>query len=217
MLQIAWKDNALVLFLTTFYTGSESQQRLRRCPTSTQPRAREIKRFFAGEPVKTVEIPSIAADYNDHMNAVDIGDHLRSATGYKHRICRGGWQALAWNFLYDVSPVNSYLLQLRGEPIFRRCKSQLEWREQLIDELFEAYGKTGGSRQRYQAGDEVTLLSQHKFVQRGKKSRCLACQGISLESFGHKAHKSLLGPCLTMPSIAGKKPVKRVGAAMCVM
>lgn len=127
--------------------------------------------------VKTIKVPSIAADYNDHMNSVDISDQLRSTLGYDHRIRRGGWQAIAWTFLLDVILINSYILQLKGKPSWKSYNVQTSWRQQLIDALCERYGKTGGSRQRYRSGDEFTPLSQHNFVNRGKKSRCLACQG----------------------------------------
>lgn len=181
-----------MLFLTTYYTGQEYKLRLRRCPTGTDARTRPIKVYFAGKTEKEVEIPSIAADYNDLMNAVDIGDHLRSSLGYQHRIRRGGWQALAWTFLLDISLINSYILQLRGKPHWKPFTSQTKWRQQLVDELCRAYGMTGGSRQRFRAGDEFTPLSQHKHVKRGKKSRCLACQGHRVGEVRQKRHLGAL-------------------------
>ena len=60
-----------MLFLSTVYTGNEYEPRIRRRPTTTQPRARPILQIFSDKPVKTLEIPSIAAEYNDNMNAVD--------------------------------------------------------------------------------------------------------------------------------------------------
>lgn len=183
-----------MLFLTTHYTGHEYQQRERRLPTSTQPRSRAIKEFFGNEVVKEVPVPSVAADYNDLMNAVDIGDHLRSSLGFEHRICRGGWQALAWTFLLDIVLINSYILQLRGEPIWPRLASQVQWRQQLVDQLCEAYGKSGGSRQRFRAGDEFTPVSQHNHVNRGKCSRCLACQGHRVGQPRSQSSQKPLGP-----------------------
>jgi hypothetical protein len=186
-----------VLFLSTYYTGHEYQQRDRRRPTSTQPRARPIKRFFGDKVAKTVSIPSIAADYNDRMNAVDIGDHLRSSSGYDHRICRGGWQALAWTFLLDIALINSYILQHNGEPIFKRCESQAQRRGQLIDALCEAYGKTIEPATNLRRSHSINLPIEEK------AHVALPVRVIALGSHARRALKSPLGPCLKMPSIAG--------------
>ena len=86
--------------------------------------ARPIQRFFSGEPVKLISIPTIAASYNDEMNHVDRGDQRRSYLGYDHPIRRGAWQAIAWTFLLDVVLVNSFLLQLHGQPAWSRYTSQ---------------------------------------------------------------------------------------------
>ncbi|KAM4063426.1 hypothetical protein HRG_013949 [Hirsutella rhossiliensis] len=67
--QFAWKDNALVLFLSTVYSGEEFEQRIRRRPTTTQPRARPIQHEFGDEPVKELFVPSI-----DEARLVKIPD-----------------------------------------------------------------------------------------------------------------------------------------------
>ncbi|EGU75036.1 hypothetical protein FOXB_14453, partial [Fusarium oxysporum f. sp. conglutinans Fo5176] len=68
--QTIWKDNALVLFLSTVFTGVERVDRKRKRPTTDQPSARPIKRFFGAEPVKVISIPSIAAIYNSDRNGL---------------------------------------------------------------------------------------------------------------------------------------------------
>ncbi|KAJ3522867.1 hypothetical protein NM208_g12684 [Fusarium decemcellulare] len=47
--QIGYKDNALVLLLSTLYNGEEMPFRLRHQPTTTNLRAKQIKRFFGKE------------------------------------------------------------------------------------------------------------------------------------------------------------------------
>ncbi|KJZ68234.1 hypothetical protein HIM_12377 [Hirsutella minnesotensis 3608] len=84
--QFAWKDNALVLFLSTVYSGKEFEERIRRRPTTTQPRARPIQQKFGAEPVLRLPVPSIAAVYNDQMGGVDIDDQLRAGGGLDHRL-----------------------------------------------------------------------------------------------------------------------------------
>ncbi|RKK86525.1 hypothetical protein BFJ68_g17133 [Fusarium oxysporum] len=105
--QMAWKDNALVFLLSTVFTGEERCDRWRKRPSTKTLMARPIQRFFSGEPVKLISIPTIAASYNDEMNHVDRGDQRRSYLGYDHPIRRGTWQAIAWTFLLDVVLVNS--------------------------------------------------------------------------------------------------------------
>lgn len=191
--QIAWKDNALVLFLSTVFTGEETVPRLRKRPTTDQVRARPIQRFFGAEPVKLITIPSVAATYNDEMNAVDRGDQMRSYLGFEHRVRRGGWQALAWTFLLDIVVINSYFLQLKGRPNWKSYTSQKEWRGCLVDDLIKAYHQGSQSRQRFRAGDEFTPVPQHKYVSRGKKSDCLACQGVRLGEVRSRSARKPLG------------------------
>ncbi|KAG6024041.1 hypothetical protein E4U19_003988 [Claviceps sp. Clav32 group G5] len=47
--QRTWKDNALVLFMATFYSGLESQEVVRRRLSSPQPRAKQILAFYGDE------------------------------------------------------------------------------------------------------------------------------------------------------------------------
>ncbi|KAJ0128232.1 hypothetical protein HZ326_28670 [Fusarium oxysporum f. sp. albedinis] len=114
--QIIWKDNALVLFLSTVFTGVERVDRKRKRPTTDQPSARPIKRFFGAEPVKVISISSIAAIDNEQMNAVDQGDQRRAYWSPDRRVRRGIWKALAWDFLLEIALINSFILQLKGQP-----------------------------------------------------------------------------------------------------
>lgn len=152
--------------------------RKRKRPNTEQARARPIQHFFGDEAIKTFEIPSIAATSNDEMNHVDRGDQLRASRGYSHPIRRGPWQALAWTFLLDTAFINNYLLQLHGQPQWKKIRSQNEWRSRLVDDLILTYHQDSQSRKRFTVGDEKTAFDQHNHVNRGKCSPCLACQGI---------------------------------------
>lgn len=163
--------------LSTVFTGEEFEQRVRRRPTTKQPRARPIQQIFGDESVKILEVPSFGAAYNDFMGAVDVGDQLRASSSQDHRISVGNWQAIAWSFLLETAIINSYLLQKKSTN-WRPLESQKAWRQYLVDALFNEYGNTGSSRQRFRAGDTITPVAQHKSVRRGKKSACLACKGI---------------------------------------
>jgi hypothetical protein len=119
--QIAWKDNALVLFLTTVYDDSETVVCTKKRPTSSQRYSVPMKRFFGDEPVKEIPMPAVAADYNTYMNAVDIADHLRSNMRTEnHRQRRGPARALMWDFLTKTAVSNSVILQREGQPAWPR-------------------------------------------------------------------------------------------------
>ena len=109
-MQFAWKDNALVLFLST--TTSDPNIMViqnRKRPSLTSSSAKTARKPFGSEPRKDLPIPKFVDDYNHLMNQVDIADQLRSTNAGNRRIRRGGWHAL-WNFLFHVTIVNSYLL-----------------------------------------------------------------------------------------------------------
>lgn len=185
----------MVLFLSTVYKATEDEQveRIRKRPTTAQPRAKQIKRMFGSEPVKRVSIPAVGAVYNDKMGAVDIGDQLKESLGSDHRVRRGGWQAIAWHFLLETVLVNSFLLQLHGLPCGTQHKDQKAYRQRLLEELLERYAKTSQSRKRLRSGDEFTPYSQHKRVNRGKRGPCLACEGIMVGQQRKRKPRTALG------------------------
>uniref|UniRef100_A0A8H7K3B7 PiggyBac transposable element-derived protein domain-containing protein n=1 Tax=Bionectria ochroleuca TaxID=29856 RepID=A0A8H7K3B7_BIOOC len=184
--QIAWKDNALVLLLSTVYEGTEFTTRIRKRPTTTHARARAIKHFFGAESVKEARVLSAAADYNDHMGAVDRGDQLRQQEGLEHRICKGPWRALAWGFLLETALTNTFLLQKNGQPNWKPLRTLHEWREQVCSDLLREYGHKAGLRKLCRAGDTNTPSLQHKRVSRGKSSPCKGCQGVRVSEAGQK-------------------------------
>lgn len=144
--------------------------------------------MFGSDPVKRVSIPAVGAIYNDKIGAVDIGDQLKESLGMEHRVCRGGWQAIAWNFLLETILVNTFLLQLRSLPSPE--KSQRQWRQRLVDDLLQRYAKVSKSRKRLRPGDEYTPYSQHQHVKRGKEGPCLGCEGIVVGQQRSRAPKA---------------------------
>ena len=113
------------------------------------------------------------------MNHVDRGDQLRASLGYNHRIRRGPWQALAWTFLLEIALVNSYLLQLHGNPSWKRYKSQTAWRSCIVDALIAAFSPDYKGRKLYRSGHDNLSHPDHQLIYRGrtKNSRCHACLG----------------------------------------
>jgi hypothetical protein len=168
-----------VLFLSTVFEGPETVIRVRRRPNSSQPYSRSIKKKFGSKSVLQLALPSVAAYYNDRMNAVDIGDQLRSNMHDNHRQRGGPARVLTWSFLLATALANSFLLQRKGQPVWTPFKSQSRWQQALVDEIFLMYGPEGCSRQRNRIGNPTIPIDQHLRGQRGQ-SRCLACQGVQI-------------------------------------
>jgi hypothetical protein len=104
------------------------------------------------------------------------------------------WQAIAWTFLLDVALVNSFLLQLHGQPDGNRYENQKKWRERLYNEVFKAFHLQSQSWKLFRAGDEITPIAQHNFVRRGKNSEYLACQGLQLGQPRSRSSRKPLAP-----------------------
>ena len=188
--QFAWKDNALVLALSTVYSGNEYVVRNRRRPNAATAAGRAARQVFGNEPRKELRIPTFIDAYNHNMNGVDVGDQMRASLSADHRVRRGGWQALAWNYLLQVIAVNTYILQLQGQPKWKPFTSQLKWRQELSTQLIGTFGPQAHTRKRARAGmpldcrDESIPVEQHEKVSRGSSSPCVICGNSKRQALG---------------------------------
>ncbi|RKK06994.1 hypothetical protein BFJ66_g15075 [Fusarium oxysporum f. sp. cepae] len=68
--RIAWKDNSLVLFLSTVYSGADDQRtpKRRKKPADKWGQSKPIQETFGDATIKIISIPTISASYNDKMN-----------------------------------------------------------------------------------------------------------------------------------------------------
>ncbi|EGU87164.1 hypothetical protein FOXB_02318, partial [Fusarium oxysporum f. sp. conglutinans Fo5176] len=75
VLQIAWKDSSVVLFLSTVHSAAPLDRTLikRKLPAKrgTKAEAQRLQQVFNGDSFKMIPIPSVAAQYNVEMNHVD--------------------------------------------------------------------------------------------------------------------------------------------------
>ncbi|KNB04720.1 hypothetical protein FOXG_06758 [Fusarium oxysporum f. sp. lycopersici 4287] len=140
--KFSWKDNALVLFLTTVFREGNQVIRSRRWPAASSAANRAAREVFGSELGKDLRVPLGIDEHSHHTNGVDTGDQLRSYNQYSRPIRRGGWQSIAWNFLLEVILVNSFLLQIWGEPEWKAFESQYQWRRHLSAQLIQRFGSS---------------------------------------------------------------------------
>ena len=144
IMQFAFKDNALVLAMSTHFSGwVVSPWRERKRPASTSTSAKTARVPFGDQPLQMLQIPCLIDRYNHNMNGVDIGDQLRAEFTPDRRIRRGGHQALIYLFLLEVAITNTFLLQREGWPVASklRCTNQTTFRMALVKELLTQYGQ----------------------------------------------------------------------------
>ena len=68
---IAWKDNALVLFMSTVNDGKQMIEKMRKRPSETLTSAKTARAPFGNEAQKLLNIPEFDEIYNHEMGAVD--------------------------------------------------------------------------------------------------------------------------------------------------
>ena len=75
VLQLAWKDTQIVLFMTTLVDTHTTVSRPRKRPNKKD---KWIKQAFGDQPFKRLEIPDFINMYNHLMNGVDQADQIRT-------------------------------------------------------------------------------------------------------------------------------------------
>ena len=77
VVQFAWKDQNVVLFMSTVSDPRDTITRLRRRPGKTATNARTSRAVFGEMSIKALDIPAFIDMYNHYMNGVDNTDQLR--------------------------------------------------------------------------------------------------------------------------------------------
>ena len=108
VMEFAWKDQNVVLFMSTVSNGQKTVKRLRRRPAKTATNARTSRAVFGEMTTKELDIPEFINMYNHYMNGVDNADQLLCYYSTQ-RVHLKSWKPL-WHFLLDSTIVNSYLL-----------------------------------------------------------------------------------------------------------
>ena len=137
VMEFAWKDQNVVLFMTTIHTGKETVIKSRRRPAETSTNAKTSRAPFGDQAVKDMPIPEFIDMYNHHMNGVDQADQLRSYYNTQ-RTHNKTWKPL-WHFLLDTAVSNAYKIahSLGGKPYGgKNVASHKAFRIDLARELF---------------------------------------------------------------------------------
>ncbi|KAH7360062.1 hypothetical protein BKA65DRAFT_546797 [Rhexocercosporidium sp. MPI-PUGE-AT-0058] len=149
-----WNDNAPALFLCNYNDGSSTVKATRHRPSKTLTNAAAARAFFSGEHTKVIDEPLFAWLYNHFINAVDVGDQLKSYNSGERTIRRGGWQAI-WNWLLHTVLVNCYLLSIytTAEDHTKLSKEdrwtkQVIFRKKIMSAFLHAAGGNPGTRKR---------------------------------------------------------------------
>lgn len=91
-MQTAWKDNALVLFMSTIHKASFKETVVMqncKCPSKTLSAAKTAQAPFESQPRKVLPILKLVDDYNYYIGYVDQADQLCESEPSKCLVCRG--------------------------------------------------------------------------------------------------------------------------------
>jgi len=198
VLQAAWKDQNVVLFMTTVSNGVEKILRLRRRPPKTATNAKTSRIIFGDLPVLALLIPRFIDDYNHFMGGVDQADQLRSYYGTQ-RTHRKTWKPL-WHFLLDTTITNCFKIHTKPPPgatssTYKRY-TQKSFRTELAIALFDHSERLTKSTQApqqpltYHVTSDVPSEHRH-IVLSQKASACKPCLTTGRRPTAAKKRKPL--------------------------
>jgi hypothetical protein len=152
---IVWKDRRLVYLLTTHTSPAETTTIERRNKDGTT-----VHR----------SVPKAVADYNQHKSGVDTIDQLHSyyLIGRKSK---KWWPRLVW-WLIDMCIINAFSLYNQQQQV---KISQLEFRQQLMQQLVEVYGQQRTPLGRPPAEHGIALAKDHYPIKVSEARRCKQC------------------------------------------
>jgi hypothetical protein len=189
--EIAWRDNEIVLFLSSVYSAEETVTVMRRRPRNANSSHKRVARALFGDAYeKELPVPVAIDDYNHYMGAVDIGDQLRASYVWGHRWRRGPSKPLSWGFLLGTVIVNCYLLASKSGSFPKTNNGHLAWRNALVQQLFSRYSPDMQARHRARPGMFLDRRNRHVAAEnhvKGKRAVRAACKVCS--ALRHAAKK----------------------------
>lgn len=214
IIQFGWKDQTLVLFMSTVSDGLKEVVRWRRRPAASSTSAKTSRAPFGDQPIKELPIPEFIDQYNHFMNGVDQADQLRSYYTTQ-RIHIKNWKSL-WHFLLDTTIVNAYKIAVpsnnQSYPRIRKGSAHLAFRNDLAMGLFAHSERLDGSKPPAPTRTLQDLVvpapvDAHEFAGKltdGCPKDCLACRSAGRLNQDPKIKRKALGE-LNPNSLVGKK------------
>ena len=130
VLQLAWKDSQVVLFMTTIVEARTTVSRMRKRPNTKD---KWIKEEFGDQPFKRLEIPDFIDMYNHLMNSVDRADQIRTYYRTNRRNYRT-WKPL-WDYLFQTTICNAALIWINQGHSTKKKGGHLDFRKKLATQL----------------------------------------------------------------------------------
>jgi hypothetical protein len=130
VLQLAWKDSQVVLFMTTVVDARTTISRVRKRPNGGD---KWIKAEFGDQPFKSLNIPEFIDMYNHFMNSVDRADQIRTYYRTNRKTYRT-WKPL-WNYLFQTTICNAALIWMDQGHSTKKRGGHLQFRTKLASRL----------------------------------------------------------------------------------
>jgi hypothetical protein len=149
---IVWKDRRAVYLLSTY-----------KSPIETTFVSR------SGSSVQTA-VPTAVLDYNKYKGGVDTIDQMRESYSIGRK-SQKWWPSLVW-WLIDMCILNAYSLYNQQQQVKIR---QLEFRQQLMQQLVEIYGQQRSNIGRPSSISQQKQQQQHWPLRTNKERDCAYC------------------------------------------
>ena len=137
--QFAWKDQQMMLFISTIHDDQQKVERFRRKSALIFINARTSRTSFDNLTIKEFFIFDFIDLYNHFMNDVDVIDQFRCYYDTQ-RVYLKIWKSL-WHFLLNTTIINSYkiinIIELRSYAKLRKHDSHKLFRIKLIQKLYD--------------------------------------------------------------------------------
>ena len=137
--QFAWKDQQVMLFMSTVHDDQQQIEKLRRRFALISTNVRTFRASFDNLTIKKFSISDFIDLYNHFMNDVDVVDQFRCYYDTQ-RVHLKIWKPL-WHFLLNTTIVNSYkiinIIELRSYAKLRKHDFHRLFRMKLIQKLYD--------------------------------------------------------------------------------
>jgi hypothetical protein len=229
VLQFAWRDASIVLFMSTISAPEQTVVRLRKRPSAA---TKQVKDVFGGEVLKLLEIPGLIDMYNHHMNSVDLADQKRASYAFTRRL-RRTWLPLFF-YCFETAITNAAQLFMDGDKEKVKQSGHRKFREACAVKMME-YGDEkrslplqleknmqvliDESKSRRSSATQISCTGKHTILHE-KARACAACTKARRNATGSAAARKPSGE-LSESYLRGKRaprsrpPRTRYGCSKC--